>query len=186
MKIYDASKTTELYNPDLKRGELRRDTRFIMHHEAEPEIVLKTVEEVADELKAAGNAVIKIDGQPYLVNHIYKDGKEVPFTPDLDLSNPAYGKSVEEIKAIVEPAKEAWDETEEIYVYKPYTDEEYKDILRSKRVRLLEAFDKWEKAVLRGREADNLAIMDWYEDLLDLVESAFEEDNIPKKIKYFY
>lgn len=54
---------------------------------------------------------------------------------------------------------------------------------RNKRKSLLEAFDKWEKAVLRGREEENDSIMLWYYDLLDLKESAFE--NVPERIKYY-
>lgn len=67
---------------------------------------------------------------------------------------------------------------------KVWTDEdEIKNMLRTKRSRLLNAFDKWEKAVLRGREDDKNFIMSWYYDLLDLKEYAFE--NIPEEIKYY-
>lgn len=55
--------------------------------------------------------------------------------------------------------------------------------LRDKRKPLLEAFDKWEKGVLRGREEDSEDIMNWYQDLLDLKESTFE--NIPERIQYY-
>lgn len=55
--------------------------------------------------------------------------------------------------------------------------------LRNKRAPLLLAFDKWEKAVLRGREEDSAEVMQWYQDLLDLVESAFE--NVPDRINYY-
>lgn len=65
----------------------------------------------------------------------------------------------------------------------PKTDEEIKAELRIKREPLLEAFDKWEKAVLRNREQDSVVIMGWYQDLLDLIPSAFE--NIPERIKYY-
>ena len=61
---------------------------------------------------------------------------------------------------------------------KPFT-------LRNKRKTLLEAFDKWEKAVLRGREVEDDTIMQWYQDILDLKESAFDEVNIPERIKYY-
>ena len=60
-----------------------------------------------------------------------------------------------------------------------------KMLLRSKRYFLLQAFDKWEKAVLRGREVEDDTIMQWYQDILDLKESAFEEANIPERIKYY-
>ena len=55
--------------------------------------------------------------------------------------------------------------------------------LRNKRKPLLEAFDLWEKAVLRGREADSAEVMTWYQALLDLKESAF--DNIPSAVQYY-
>lgn len=53
--------------------------------------------------------------------------------------------------------------------------------MRQVRKNLLTAFDIWEKAVIRGRETDNRAVMQWYQDLLDLKTSAFE--NIPEVIK---
>ena len=80
-------------------------------------------------------------------------------------------------------AKEAWDEFEEIQIYVPYTEEEFANKKRIKRSPLLNAFDKWEKAVLRGREEDKGYIMSWYYDLLDLKEYAFE--NVPEEIKYY-
>lgn len=61
--------------------------------------------------------------------------------------------------------------------------EEVLERLRFKRKPLLIAFDKWEKAVIRGREEDSAEIMQWYQDLLDLVESAFE--NVPDRINYY-
>lgn len=61
--------------------------------------------------------------------------------------------------------------------------EEKLNQLRAKRKILLLAFDKWEKAVLRGRATEDEAIMQWYYDLLDLKEEAFE--NIPERIKYY-
>ena len=57
--------------------------------------------------------------------------------------------------------------------------------LRAKRRVLLAAFDKWEKAVLRGREVDDKNVMSWYTMLLNLVEYAFETSNIPERIKYY-
>lgn len=80
-------------------------------------------------------------------------------------------------------AKKAYDEYEDIYVYVPYTEEELQDRKRNRRKPLLEAFDKWEKAVLRGRETDDEVIMQWYKDLLDLKDSAF--DTVPARIIYY-
>lgn len=93
-------------------------------------------------------------------------------------------------KELISPAveaKEAYDEYEDIQIYVPYTAEETearkKDKLRARRVALLAAFDKWEKAVLRGREEDDIAIMQWYQDLLDLEETGFE--NVPERVRYY-
>lgn len=55
--------------------------------------------------------------------------------------------------------------------------------LRRQREPLLVAFDKWEKAVIRGRERDSNIVMTWYEDLLDLKDKAFTI--IPECIKYY-
>ena len=63
------------------------------------------------------------------------------------------------------------------------TEEEIKDGLRLVRSRLLEAFDKWEKAVLRGREEDSEEVMIWYRSILDLNETAIK--NVPAKIDYY-
>lgn len=67
--------------------------------------------------------------------------------------------------------------------YHVQTQDEYLQQLRENRTPLLEAFDKWEKAVLRGRELDDDSVMSWYQDLLDLKEEAF--DNIPKRVQYY-
>ncbi len=66
---------------------------------------------------------------------------------------------------------------------KNYLENQKKERLRNKRATLLTAFDKWEKAVLRGREEDSVSIMTWYQDLKDLKETAFE--NIPNRIAYY-
>lgn len=80
-------------------------------------------------------------------------------------------------------AEDAYDEYEDIQIYVPYTSDELKNIYRMKRIPLLDAFDKWEKAVLRGREIDDPLIMDWYYKLLDIKQIAF--DNIPNRIIYY-
>lgn len=62
-------------------------------------------------------------------------------------------------------------------------DDVVKEDKRMQRESLLLAFDKWEKAVLRGREEDSEEVMQWYQNLLDLQSSAFY--NIPDRVKYF-
>ena len=63
------------------------------------------------------------------------------------------------------------------------------DELRNKRRPLLEAFDKYKSNINYGiiveNEETRATIISWYSDLLNLVESAFEEDNIPSEIKYY-
>ena len=63
------------------------------------------------------------------------------------------------------------------------TEEEIKKRLRWIRSRLLEAFDKWEKAVLRGREQDSEEVMTWYQNILDLNEDAI--NNVPMAVEYY-
>ena len=68
---------------------------------------------------------------------------------------PNGGKDVKfvEEKPCVE-SQDAYDEYEDIEIYIPYMEEELLEIKRRERTALLWAFDKWEKAVLRGREQD--------------------------------
>lgn len=54
---------------------------------------------------------------------------------------------------------------------------------RGQRKNLLEAFDRWEKAVLRGRAEDSFTIMSWYYSLLNLEDEAFIE--VPSEIQYY-
>lgn len=65
----------------------------------------------------------------------------------------------------------------------PLSEEDKKNTLRKKRRVILNAFDKWEKAVLRGREVDSEEIMNWYESILDLDEEAIK--SIPNEISYY-
>lgn len=63
------------------------------------------------------------------------------------------------------------------------SDEQIISDLRASRSSLLDAFDKWEKAVVRGREEDDQFIMNWYQDILDLKSEAF--NNIPERVAYY-
>lgn len=66
-----------------------------------------------------------------------------------------------------------------------FSQNKYLETLRKKRKKLLEAFDKWEKGVLRGREVEDTNIMQWYQKLLNLDSNAFLNTNIPLRIKYY-
>ncbi len=57
------------------------------------------------------------------------------------------------------------------------------EIKRQLRAPLLTAFDKWEKAVLRGREEENAEVMAWFHSLLNLEQQAFCV--IPPAVQYY-
>ena len=104
---------------------------------------------------------------------------------------PNGGKDVEwivDVKGV--EAKEAYDEEERIYIYKLFTEEEKKNILRSKRERMLIAFDKYKSSVNYGiiteTTEERQAIIEWYNKLLNLDEATIENvDLVPNKIKYY-
>ena len=176
MKIYNEAKTQELKDQDLSLGKLVEDKIFVMHHDAVPAIIGKTSEQIAREMAEEGKEVF------------YNEKRGLWYYVEKKFSNG--GRSVKAIYPIqAVPEKEAWDEYEDIYVYIPYTKEELlenkKNALRENRRVLLDAFDKWEKAVLRGREKDDSSIMSWYRDLLNLVESAFLDENVPERVRYY-
>lgn len=173
MRIFNENKTVELTEVDNKKGYLKEEKLFVAHHEAIPFSKGRTVQQIVEELKVQGVGIeIGYGNKPYRIIKEYENGgfdtEAIEDEPDIE-------------------AKEAYDEYEDILVYVPYTPDELKEreltILRTQRKLLLEAFDKWEKAVLRGREADDYIIMAWYKDLLDLKETAFA--NIPEKVRYY-
>lgn len=94
-------------------------------------------------------------------------------------------RKVIDVPAVV--GVEEHDEIQAIKVYIPYTEQElhemYLNDLRDKREPLLIAFDKWEKAVLRGRELDDVEVMVWFEEIKALDEESL--NNIPERIKYY-
>ena len=63
------------------------------------------------------------------------------------------------------------------------------EALRNKRKPLLEAFDKYKSNVNYGVETEDKAtreiILVWYNNLLNLVETAFNDNYIPEQIKYY-
>lgn len=99
-------------------------------------------------------------------------------TFDLELSDIHFRYSYIDDSGNFISNKEAYQEA-----VKRMTEENRLAGLRSKREPLLLAFDKWEKAVLRGRETDSETVMLWYQDLLDLKNTAFE--SIPDAVKYY-
>lgn len=121
MRIFNEEKTKELFDPDLKKGYLRQEKLLKKHHDAIPEKIIKTVEQVKNELISQGKEVNlrtfenedgKIESNYYFVTKIYyKNGNRI-------------GNDEEQVKEIKEEGKEAWDEYEDVEVYVPYSEEE--------------------------------------------------------------
>lgn len=154
MKVYDVTKTKELAEYDLTLGYLKED--FIVH--TLPEQKEQKEEwhyETIAEYKNGGKDVKKIIDKPFQ-----------PYLPERE-------------------------EQEQIQVYVPYTDEELFDLkqnnLRFQRQEILLAFDKYKTNVVYGivqeSEEEKTAIFNWYKQILDLEEQAF--NNIPKAIIYY-
>lgn len=109
MKVYNENKTEILETYDLELGYLKYDKILKESHEAVPEVPAITVEAKVAEITANGGKVEEIGGKQYKVIEEFPNG----------------GKTVEEIKETPAiPAKDAYDEYEDIEVYIPYTAEE--------------------------------------------------------------
>lgn len=121
MRIFDETKTREISSPDLERGYLRDDVLLIKHHEEIPEKVIKTVEQVKDELIAQGKKVNyrSFEGK----NKLFSDGWFVT-TKDYYKDGKWFGNNEEPIRPVIQEKVEAWDETEDIQVYIPYSEEQ--------------------------------------------------------------
>lgn len=114
MKVFDVTKTIELTEYDLSAGKLVADKRIVAHYNAVDAVPEKTVAQIAGEITAEGGKVVEVaKGKKYRVLKEYPNG----------------GRRVEEIVAIpATPAREAYDEFEDILVYVPYTAEELENI----------------------------------------------------------
>lgn len=138
-RVFNEEKTQELTEYDLTLGKLARDKLFVKHHEAVPEVVAKTVEEKVAAYQAEGQSVEQHDGKCFLVVAEYPNG----------------GKDIAEIfptQAV--PAKEAYDEYEDIYVYTPYTETELAAIAANKAISEAKAYlSKTDYIVLKIAEA---------------------------------
>lgn len=109
MKVYNENKTEVLETYDLELGYLKADKILKESHEAVPEVPAITVAAKVAEITASGGKVEGIGGKQYKVIEEFPNG----------------GKTVEEIKETPAiPAKDAYDEYEDIQVYIPYTAEE--------------------------------------------------------------
>ena len=169
MKIYNETKTEELTNPDLEHGYLYQDRLLIKHIDAIPEKVRKTVEEVKDELIAAGKEVKWYQG----VQKWYRVIEHYPKTEKMKED----GYTVEEIKPVVEPAVPAKDEYEDIQVYHPYTDEEYIAYLRRERERIcFPVINRGAAWYSRLTPEQSEELQEWYQAWLDAPETGVKPE----------
>lgn len=138
-RVFNEDKTQELTEYDLTLGKLARDKLFVAHHEAVPEVVAQTVEEKVAAYQAEGQSVEQHDGKYFLVVAQYPNG----------------GKDIAEIfptEAV--PAKEAYDEYEDIYVYIPYTENELAAVAANNAISEAKAYlSKTDYIVLKIAEA---------------------------------
>ena len=138
-RVFNQDKTQELEEYDLTAGKLVADKLFVKHHEAVPEVVAQTVEEKVSAYQAEGQSVEQHDGKYFLVVAQYPNG----------------GKDIAEIfptQAV--PAKEAYDEYEDIYVYTPYTEQELAVIAANKAISEAKAYlSRTDYIVLKIAEA---------------------------------
>lgn len=157
MRIFNADKTQELTAPDLTAGYLKEDKLLIAHHDA---VEGKTEEENAASLQAQGISVEQVNGTWYRVVAEYPNG----------------GKDLKRIYAT--EAKEAYDETEKIYVYIPYTAEELveqqREALRARRA--AECFPIVNRGALwydklTPEQRSELSV--WYEKWLDAPQTLY-------------
>lgn len=124
-RVFNEDKTQALTEYDLTLGKLVKDKLFVAHHEAVLEVVAKTVEEKVAAYQAEGQSVEQHNGKYFLVVAQYPNG----------------GKDIEEIfptEAV--PAKEAYDEYEDIYVYIPYTENELAVIAANQKISEAKAY----------------------------------------------
>lgn len=118
-RVFNQDKTQELTDYDLSLGKLQEDNLVLAHHDA---IEGKTVEENVAAAHADGKTVKQIKGVWYIVTAAYENGGE-------DIS-----------KVLPTEHKDAWDETEDIYVYIPYTEKELAVIAANQKISEAKAY----------------------------------------------
>lgn len=138
-RVFNQDKTQELEEYDLTAGKLVADKLFVRHHEAVPEVVAKTVEEKVAAYQANGQSVEQHNGTYYLVVAQYPNG----------------GKDIQEVTPTeASPAKDAYDEYADIYVYVPYTEQDLAAIAANKAISEAKAYlSRTDYIVLKIAEA---------------------------------
>lgn len=118
-RVFNQDKTQELTDYDLSLGRLKEDKLLIAHHDAVAE---KTATEAVAELSAQGKTVEQVADVWYEVIGTYPNG----------------GKDLRAIQSVA--AQEEWDETEDIYVYIPYTENELSAMSANKKISEAKAY----------------------------------------------
>ena len=118
-RVFNQDKTQELTDYDLSLGRLQEDKLVLAHHDA---VDGKTVEENVAAAQADGKTVKQIDDVWYIVTAVYENGGE-------DL-----------LKVLPTEPKAAWDETEKIYVYITYTEDELSAMSANKEISEAKAY----------------------------------------------
>lgn len=138
-RVFNEDKTQELTEYDLTLGKLVKDKLFVAHHEAVAAVAAQTVEEKVAAYQAEGQSVEQHNGTYYLVVAQYPNG----------------GKDIAEIfPTEASPAKDAYDEYEDIYVYTPYTETELAAIAANKAISEAKAYlSRTDYIVLKIAEA---------------------------------
>lgn len=126
MKIFNKDKTKELNEAelDMSLGHLVDDKIVSAHHAATEATPAKSIKEQCDALKSAGETVEVIGGKFYHITETFAKGGR---------------NAVRIIDIPAQPAKEAYDDYEDVQVYVPYTEAELQKIADSKRYADLKA-----------------------------------------------
>lgn len=132
-RVFNQDKTQELTEYDLTLGRLAEDKLLLAHHDA---VAAATEEENALALQGEGKTVTQIGERWYEVTAVYTNEITDPETGET--TSVPKGRDLKRIAAT--PAKEAWDEYEDIYVYVPYTEQELAAIAARKAISEAKAY----------------------------------------------
>lgn len=128
------------------------------------------------------NAISSTNDEQYLPNEaiLIDEEKYQEYKSKIKNGYNAEFSVLDDVVKITYTLKENWENTVKERKLKQ---------LRNKRKPLLEAFDKYKSNVNYGvvieDEITRNNILVWYQGLLNLVESAFEDEYIPSQIKYY-
>lgn len=132
-RVFNQDKTQELTEYDLTLGRLAEDKLLLAYHDA---VAAATEEENALALQGEGKTVTQIGERWYEVTAVYTNEITDPETGETTFV--PKGRDLKRIAAT--PAKEAWDETEDIHVYVPYTEQELAAIAARKAISEAKAY----------------------------------------------